>query len=514
MAGKILIVDDTAVNRIVLKVKLGRAHYLPQAACDGASALAALAADPPALVLLDMDLPDMPGLAVLARIRGDGALRDLPVIMLTADTAPATRLSALAAGADDILAKPLDEDLLLARIRSLLRRGAGGPATSGIPLWDIADPPAPFERPGLVAVVSHRSDLRHRLARDLAQRTGHSVTPLTRDEVLAQTGDMPPLPEAFVIDADSLSTGPSTGLFSGPSAGTTFAAGFGAASDFGAKAGASATAANAAGAASSFGAGLHFISELRSRAASTHCGVVLLCDGPKQAATAFDMGVDDVAPANADPAEIALRLMAVMRRTRTADARRKSLQEGLRLAVTDPLTGLHNLRYAERELGQIADRARHSHAPFALLFIDLDRFKQVNDRFGHATGDLVLIAVARAISATLRSGDMLARIGGEEFLLALPGLDLDQARAVAERLCETVRALHVRIAGPSSANPDVTNRSANHTPAEIVRVTVSIGLAIGTGTEPVKGLRDRADRALLMAKSKGRNRVATDRHAA
>ena len=502
MAGKILIVDDTAVNRIVLKVKLGRAHYLPQAVCDGGSALAALAADPPALVLLDMDLPDMSGLAVLARIRGDGRLRDLPVVMITADTAPATRLSALSAGADDILAKPLDEDLLLARIRSLLRRDAGGPATSGVPLWDIADPPAPFERPGLVAVVSHRSDLRHRLARDLAHRTGHTVTALTRDEVLAQTGDMPPLPEAFVIDADSLSTGPS----SGPTAGTGFAAGFGATSDFGTKTGTTAAtaAATAANAAAGFGAGLHFISELRSRAASTHCGVVLLCDGPKQAATAFDMGVDDVAPANADPAEIALRLMAVMRRTRTADARRKSLQEGLRLAVTDPLTGLHNLRYAERELGQIADRARHSHTPFALLFIDLDRFKQVNDRFGHATGDLVLIAVARALSATLRIGDMLARIGGEEFLLALPGLDLDQARAVAESLCETVRTLDIRIAGAP----------ASHAPAEIVRVTVSIGLAIGTGAEPVEGLRDRADRALLMAKSKGRNRVATDRHAA
>lgn len=460
MAGKILIVDDMAVNRIVLRVKLGRAHYATTAAADGAAALASLAAERPALVLLDIDLPDMSGLDVLAAIRRDRALGDLPVLILTADTQRATRLAALAAGADDILTKPVDEDLLLARIRSLLRRDAGQSAAAGSPLWDMADPPAPFhhpaasdhpartERPGLVAVVTHRADLRLRLSRDLAQRTGHSVTPLTRDEVLAQTADTGPLPEAFVIDADT-------------------------------------------------GTGLHFVSELRSRPASSQCGVLLLCDGAKQAATAFDMGVDEVAPSDADPQEIALRLSAVLRRTRDAESRRLSLHEGLRLAVTDPLTGLHNLRHAERELGLIAEHARRTQHPFALLFIDLDRFKQVNDRHGHAAGDHVLIAVAAALSAALRPGDMLARIGGEEFLLALPGLDLDHARAVAERLCDRVRALEITLAQGAA-----------------IHVTVSIGLAIGTGAEPVDGLRDRADRALLVAKSKGRNRVATDRHAA
>lgn len=448
MAGKILIVDDTAVNRIVLRVKLGRACYETVAVTDGEAALAAMRATRPDLVLLDTDLPDRTGLHLLADIRRDKSLADLPVIMMTARPDPATRLACFAGGADDILAKPLDEDLLLARFRSLLRRETARAAAPDTPLWDIADPPARFERQGLVGVVLARADLRQRLARELAQRTGHAVTPLSREEVLAQTPDMPALPEAFLVDSDS----------------TT---------------------------------GLHFVSELRSRPSSMHSGVVLLCDGPKQAATAFDMGVDEVVPSTADPAEIALRLCAVLRRTRNAASRRQSLHDGLRLALTDPLTGLHNLRYAERDLDRIATQARLSGTSFALLFIDLDRFKQVNDRFGHAAGDLVLVAVSRCLSDALRSGDMLARIGGEEFLLALPGLDLGPARKLAERLCFSIGALEIDIGASGPA-----------------RVTVSIGLAIGTGTEPADVLRSRADRALFSAKSGGRNRVAADSRAA
>lgn len=456
MAGRILIVEDCPITRIVLRAKLGLAFYTPLAAPDGASAIAALRDDPPDLVLLDIDLPDMSGLDVLATLRRSRARGDVPVIVVTSSTDRATRLAALAAGADDILTKPVHDELLLARIRSLLRRQSDTPAPPDGPVTDMADPPAAFERPGFVAVVTRRTEDRLRLARDLASRTGHCVTPLSREEVLAQPGPQfgpqsgltAAQPEAFILD-DGASNG------------------------------------------------LHFVSEIRTRTATSHAGVVLLCDGAKQAAMAFDLGADEVLPSTVDPEELALRLSALIRRTRAAEERRHSLRDNLRLAMTDPLTGLHNRRYALAELGTIAATAQRDAAPFALLLVDLDRFKSVNDRFGHGIGDRVLVEVARRLAAALRAQDLIARIGGEEFLLALPRLDLSEARATAQHLCDAVKSVPIPVPG----SPPIT-------------VTISVGLAIGRGGETIDRLIDRADRALFSAKAKGRNRVATDLRAA
>lgn len=448
MAGRILIVEDCAITRIVMRAKLGSAFYAPVAVATGAAAIAALGDATPGLILLDLDLPDMSGLDVLATIRRSRTRRDLPVIIITGSNDRDTRLAALSAGADEILTKPVNDELLLARIRSLLRRHSDMPAPQDSPGFDMADDPAPFERPGFVAVVTRHTESRLRLARDLASRTGHCVSPLSREEVLAQPSGASGQPEAFVLDAET-------------------------------------------------GNGLHFVSELRTRPASSHAGVVLLCDGAEKAAMAFDLGADEVVPSTVDPEELALRLSALIRRTRAAEERRLSLRDSLRLAMTDPLTGLHNRRYALAELGQIAAAAHRDATPFALLLIDLDRFKSVNDRFGHGIGDQVLTEVARRLSANLRPGDLLARIGGEEFLLALPAIGLTEGRAIAQRLCDGVRAVPIPVPG---APPLV--------------VTVSIGLATGQGGETIDRLIDRADRALFKAKSKGRNQVATALRAA
>jgi len=180
------------------------------------------------------------------------------------------------------------------------------------------------------------------------------------------------------------------------------------------------------------------------------------------------------------------------------------VQDGLRMAVLDPLTGLHNRRYAMPHLAAIAERAAATAAPFAVMVVDIDRFKQVNDCWGHAAGDFVLVEVARRLTANLRASDLLARIGGEEFLIALPDSTLADARVVAERLCHVIEEHPIAL-------PD----------AGAVRVTVSIGLAVsgqvpdgGVTPEPVPALLNRADRALLHAKSAGRNQVTISLSAA
>jgi two-component system cell cycle response regulator len=246
------------------------------------------------------------------------------------------------------------------------------------------------------------------------------------------------------------------------------------------------------------------MSDLRSRTATRHSAVCVHLRVPShsEAAMAFDLGADDVIDAGLDPREVAARLRRLLDRKRRDDQLRATLSDGLRLAVIDPLTGLFNRRYALAQLGRIADRAQRGDSGFAVLAIDLDRFKAVNDSFGHAAGDCVLVEVARRLSLNMRAGDLLGRIGGEEFIVALPQTTLANALALANRLRLAVEAVPVRI-----------------DPVTAIPVTISIGLAgsgqrSSLGAEPVTAALARADRALLRAKACGRNQVTMDRSAA
>lgn len=167
-----------------------------------------------------------------------------------------------------------------------------------------------------------------------------------------------------------------------------------------------------------------------------------------------------------------------------------------RQAVTDPLTGLANRRRFDETLAGEWRRAARADLPLSLLFFDADRFKLYNDTYGHARGDLCLIALARTIRTTAgRAGDLAARFGGEEFVLLLPETDLTGAQALAERIRAAVEAL----AMPHAGNP----------PSDVV--TVSIGVATAhPGRLPAAAAEDlvqRADAALYRAKSGGRNRA-------
>lgn len=166
-------------------------------------------------------------------------------------------------------------------------------------------------------------------------------------------------------------------------------------------------------------------------------------------------------------------------------------QERLRrLAETDALTGIHNRRsfipLAEESLRQ----ARQNGQPVALLMLDIDRFKQINDNHGHAFGDDVLKAVAAACVRSVREGDVVGRLGGEEFGVLLPAAGIGRAAEIAERLRQTVERL--RLSAESIACPTIT---------------VSVGVAAASSESTIDDLLAAADRELYRAKRTGRNRT-------
>ena len=463
MGGKILIVDDVATNRIVLKVKLNAAGYRPVVAADGATCLALAARELPDLILMDLTLPDMSGIDLLRQLRADPVTRTVPVVMLTASQDARARVQAFRAGADEFLCKPIEDQVLQARIRSFMRArdqiDGYDAATIGLPVFGLAETASVFHAPGTIAMVVERGETAMRLRRDMSAYLSDRLVMMTAEEALSAGLKTDAAPDVFLIDAD-----------------------------LGGVAG-----------------GLRLMSELRSRTHTRHAAMCLLMsDGASiGAAVTFDLGANDMIATTQSAEEAALRLARLLSRKREADAVRASVQDGLRLAIIDPLTGLHNRRYGVAQLGAIADRAQKDGTGYAVMVVDLDRFKSVNDRWGHAAGDAVLIEVAARLSRNLRCGDLLARIGGEEFLIALPDTGLSEARSIAERLCRAVQQDAVQLADNIR-----------------IQVTVSIGLAISRGdvvpavADTVSDIVDRADRALLISKSGGRNQVTISRTAA
>lgn len=458
MVGRILIADPTATNRIILKVKLAAARYEVLQTAGGDETLAVARSERPDLIILAARLGDMPAAALCALLKRDAKTAPIPVLVIDPLGHRKDRLAALRAGANDYLAKPLDEPTLLAIVRHLMRTRATFDELTRrqdtIADLGFAEAPPDFARPARVAVIAPTPEAALAWRRDLGRSRALSVQPFSRAEALDARGT-DDRPDAFVIAADL----------------------------------------------DRHGDGLRLVSELRSRPASRHAVIVIQDEAAavETVPMALDVGADAVVPGRFDAEEIAARLDVLVARKRRTDALRDSMTERLDLATRDPLTGLYNRRYAEAYLTHVADEASRSGQPFAIMMLDLDRFKAVNDTWGHRVGDEVLVETARRLTANLREIDLLARHGGEEFLVAMPETDLAQARAAAERLRRVIGEAPMHAASQGIDVP----------------VTVSIGVTVWRGHDvatEMSVLIDEADSALYASKSTGRNLVtcATD----
>jgi two-component system, cell cycle response regulator len=244
--------------------------------------------------------------------------------------------------------------------------------------------------------------------------------------------------------------------------------------------------------------GIHCCRVLKSMSLEGFLPVVLLTGktDTESRVEGLRIGADDYVCKPFDERELLARLHSMLRIKRAHDEVNRAKARLEQLAVSDELTGLYNYRYLHTRLSEEFKRAERYRDPLACAMVDIDHFKEFNDRYGHDVGDRVLAEVAERLRAGVREIDVVARYGGEEFLLVLPSTHFAGALAVADRVWRAV--------GESPFQIDGTPR----------QVTISVGVALYPSRDVTTKdqLLKAADKALYQAKADGRDRICVFQH--
>ena len=451
MSARILVVDDIPANVKLLEVKLQAEYYDVVTASNGPQALEAVKTHAPDLVLLDVMMPGMDGFQVCRAIKSDAQSAHIPVVMVTALSDVKDRVRGLEAGADDFLTKPPNSIALFARIRSLVR------LKRAVDEWHTREAAASafgasfeakesqFSGPGRILIVQDPLRGVGRAA-EILRNAGHTVTEApnvtaAREHAEAEEFDLI-LADHFVAGEDVL----------------------------------------------------RLCSWFRSQEGTRHVPILLqIEDGEHdRMAKALDLGVNDYLVKPVDRDELIARTRSQLRRKRFEEALRDNYRKNLVAAMTDGLTGLYNRRYLETHFELVNKRLAESNKPLSLMILDIDRFKLVNDTYGHRAGDQILQGIAAHLADRVRGSDTATRLGGEEFVVLMPETRLEEVMAAANRIGRSIGATVFAAEGVDHG----------------LQITVSIGVASATaGTSTFDELLARADGALYEAKRTGRNKV-------
>ena len=451
MTARVLVVDDIVANVRLLEAKLTAEYFEVVTAMNGLDALEAVQRTKPDIILLDVMMPGIDGIEVCSRLKSNPATRHIPVIMVTALDQPEDRLRGLNAGADDFLTKPVNDISLFSRVKSLVRLKMltdelriRAETTGVIGMMGRADATVPGSE-GNILFVDSRAAAQERIQTSLS--ASHRITIAAEPDKaleIVQASDIPFELVIISIGADGFD-------------------------------------------------GLRLVSQFRTHEATRQTPILVVVDpsDQQQLLRALDMGVNDYLMRPIDRQELLARVSTQIKRYRYTEQLRQSVKASIEMAITDSLTGLYNRRYLENHLSNLVEHYINRGKILAVLAIDADYFKAINDTHGHDAGDTVLQELAVRIKQSTRSVDLCCRTGGEEFVLVLPGTDLSSAEVIAERLRKLVSGKPFPIAL-----------------GKAITVTVSIGVACleGAGDAPSKILK-RADDALYRAKREGRNRV-------
>lgn len=452
MSARVLVVDDILPNVKLLEAKLSSEYYDVLTASNGEEALEKVKSDSPDIVLLDIMMPGMDGFEVCHIIKNNPETSHIPVVMVTALTETQDRVRGLESGADDFLSKPINDTALMARVRSLVRLKmtvdewrARERTASQLGVSETVTLSAlnePVEQAKILIVEDQDFELdkfRETLKADddlvFTAQAGQDAIRLAQEHNF----------ELMIVSLDLEDED-----------------------------------------------GLRLCSHLRSNERTRATPILMIAaeDDMHRIARGLEMGAHDYIVRPTDRNEFLARVRTQIRRKRFQDRLRTNYESSLSMAITDPLTGLYNRRYMETHLEKLLVRQEDQKKSLGVLLMDIDHFKQVNDIHGHNVGDDVLKVFASRISHSLRSFDLVARHGGEEFVVLLPDVGEEMAHFIAERLRRTIADEPV----PCGAEGGNLN------------ITTSVGgIIVNNGGHNVASILERADKCLYQAKEAGRN---------
>ena len=454
MTARVLIVDDIPTNVRLLEARLTAEYFDVVTAHSGPEALEMLETSEVDIILLDVMMPVMDGFEVCRRLKANPKTHHVPVLMITALDQPSDRVKGLEAGADDFLTKPVDDMQLMARVKSLSR------------LKSLTDELR--ERAMTGQQLAIEDAIR---AMDTISSHGGQVLIIDTDRRHAERV------QGYLSDDHKVDilTEPADAVFQVTGAKYELALVSMSLNDFDP---------------------LRVASQIRTVEHSRNLPIILMADdGDKpKVVRALDLGVNDFISRPIERNELKARVRTQIRRHRYAMELRQSVNNSIAQAVTDDLTGLYNRRYFDRHLNVLLGKAQEQERNLAVMILDIDHFKSVNDTYGHDVGDVVLREFSARVKRNIRGVDLACRFGGEEFVVLMPDTDVSNAEMIAERVRQSIgeKPFEIKAQRP-------------------LTVTVSVGVSLNESmADTPESLIKRADLALYRAKREGRNRVILD----